>query len=254
MTGNSHNYILQDRDRLLLRIIGELRMVDREQARRAAGFASTTRINTRLRALVWMGLLKQFFVGTSAGTRKAIYALTRKGAAVADARFRRVRFLENRLVGADLFLEHQLQLNSVYFGLASPPAGFQMTSWKIFDTTLSPAINLKPDAYFELRADVVRPMFVEVDMGTETRRIWQKKISEYVKLALTEEFGRLFQQRHFRVLILATSERRLQTILDTVAKQTDKIFFGTTLNAINRESLWGNVWLRPGKPEKVSLM
>ena len=78
--------------------------------------------------------------------------------------------------------------------------------------------------------------------------------SEYLKLAVTEEFERLFQQRQFRVLIVTTSERRLHTILDTVAKQTDKVFFGTTFNAINRESFWGCIWLRPGKPEKVSLL
>jgi hypothetical protein len=254
MTGNNRNYILQNRDRLLSRIIGMLRFVDREQAKLAAGFGSTTRINTRLRALVRLGLLKQFFVGTSVGTRKAIYALTRKGAAVADVRFRRVRFLEGRLIGSDLFLEHQLQLNSMYLSLMRTPVGVQMNNWRTFDDPLSPAINLKPDAYCELRSDVVRSVFVEVDMGTETRRIWQRKTSEYLKLAVTEEFERLFQQRQFRVLIVTTSERRLHTILDTVAKQTDKVFFGTTFNAINRESLWGSIWLRPGKPEKVSLL
>lgn len=254
MTGNNHNYILQNRDRLLLRIIGLLRFVDREQAKLALGFGSTTRINTRLRALVWLGLLKQFFVATSVGTRKAIYALTRRGAAVAGVQFRRVRFLKGRLIGSDLFIEHQLQLNSIYLSLTRPPAGVEMNNWKTFDDPLSPAINLKPDAYCELRSDAVRPVFVEVDMGTEARRIWQRKINEYLKLAVTEDFQRLFQQRQFRVLIITTSERRLQAILATVAKQTDKIFFGTTFNAINRESFWGCIWLRPGKPEKVSLL
>jgi hypothetical protein len=152
-------------------------------------------------------------VATSVGTRKAIYALTRRGAAVAGVQFRRVRFLKGRLIGSDLFIEHQLQLNSIYLSLTGPPTGVEMNNWNTFDDPLSPAINLKPDAYCELRSDAVRPIFVEVDTGTETRRIWRRKTNEYLKLAVTEDFQRLFHQKQFRVLIITTSERRLQAIL-----------------------------------------
>lgn len=62
-----------------------MRVVDREQAIIAGGFNSTTRVNTRLLALTRAGLLRRFFLGTNAGNRKAIYALSHKGAALIGA-------------------------------------------------------------------------------------------------------------------------------------------------------------------------
>src|ERR1035438_1909447 len=68
----SHNMIVQPRDLQLLRELGVMRVLDREQARIVAGFQSTTRANTRLLALTRAGLLRRFFLG-SGGGRKALY-------------------------------------------------------------------------------------------------------------------------------------------------------------------------------------
>ena len=52
MTGNNgRGMIVQDRDRHLLREFAVMRVIDREQAKRVAGFGSTTRANCRLLAM-----------------------------------------------------------------------------------------------------------------------------------------------------------------------------------------------------------
>lgn len=254
MTGTDHAYVLQERDQILLRFLSEFRVADREQAKRAVGFGSITRVNVRLLALCRMGLLGRLFVGNSGSSRKAIYWLTRKGAAVAGVQYRRIRLFENSLTGVDLALNHQLHVNAIYLALREAPVGMHIENWKSFDAPIGPAIRLKPDGYFEYTADIKRSAFVEVDMGTETRKIWAKKVHEYVRLAVSGEFARLYGQHHFRTLIVASTEQRLTNIFRVVAEQTDKIFFGTTFDRITASSFWSAIWARPGRTDRLPLL
>src|ERR1041385_4615248 len=80
MIGNCPGLVLQPRDRHLLEELAIMRVADREQAKTVAGFGSTTRVNARLLRLTQAGLLKRFFMGTTAGGAKALYALSLKGA------------------------------------------------------------------------------------------------------------------------------------------------------------------------------
>src|SRR6202521_5487825 len=109
MTGNNHKgIILQDRDRHLLRELALMRVIDREQAMCVAGFGSTTRANSRLLGLTRAGLLRRFFLGTKAGGKKALYALSRTGAKLVDVPFRAPRRAHNEVLIADSFVTHQL--------------------------------------------------------------------------------------------------------------------------------------------------
>jgi hypothetical protein len=56
------------------------------------------------------------------------------------------------------------------------------------------------------------------------------------------------------VLVIAPSERRAESIRKTVSKQTQKIFWFTTLEQIKREGFWSAVWLRPEGGQKLSLL
>src|SRR6185437_9529942 len=134
------------------------------------------------------------------------------------------------------------------------PNQVRLGKWQTFDAPISPSIRLKPDGYFEYSKEVTRSAFLEVDMGTETRKTWAKKVSEYLRLAVSGEFSRVFHQPHFRTLVVATTEQRLTNILRVVAQQTDKIFFGTTFDSISSDSFWSAIWLRPGGTERVSLL
>ena len=257
MTGTRRTgLVLQDRDRRLLDELVIMRVIDREQAKLVAGFGSTTRANTRLLALTRAGILRRFFTGTIVGGFKAIYSLSAKGAAIAgvalDQRFPR---LDSAVVG-ERFLEHRMRVNAVYLAVKFhpiPQARFRR--WVSFRAPLSKSVPLIPDGYFEvMTATETLSMFLEVDLGTEPQKRWQRKLEAYLQLAISGDFERLLGQPKFRVLVLANSSRRLSRIRSTVARRTDKIFRFGTFDIVRPENFWTPVWLRPQGETRVSLL
>src|SRR5487761_923217 len=102
MTGNDkRGLIVQERDKHLLREIGEMRVVDREQAKCAGGFGSTTRVNARLLALTDAGLLRRFNLGTDGSGQKALYSLSLKGANLVQVPYRGLRRGRDETLVAD---------------------------------------------------------------------------------------------------------------------------------------------------------
>src|SRR5215475_5187725 len=105
MPGNSTcPVVLTDRDRLLLKELATAKVIDREQAKKIAGFRSTTRANDRLLKLTRTGFLRRFFLGTRAGGTKAIYSLSARGAQVAEIEGRLIKRKNNSLLVGDLFV------------------------------------------------------------------------------------------------------------------------------------------------------
>ena len=88
MSGTEHHGMVLQPDLHLLRELVVLRVVDRELVKAVAGFNSTTRVNTRLLALVRAGLLRRFAMGAAGAGRNILYALTRKGARYLGVPFR----------------------------------------------------------------------------------------------------------------------------------------------------------------------
>jgi hypothetical protein len=259
MTGGKRiGIVLQDRDRRLLSEIAVMRVIDRETATLVAGFGVARRANFRLRQLTQAKLLRRFFVGSVAHGRKAMYTLSPKGAELVDAKLGGITRPSNRIVVSDAFVAHQTGINEVYVALKYrpiPQAGIHLRRWLVFRQSISEAIKLTPDAYFELdTSDGIRAVFLEVDLGTEALGEWQKKTAFYVQLAVSGEFVKRFRQPQFRVLVVASSDRRVANIRATVAKSTDKIFWFTTLENINRDGLWSPVWLRPLGGQRHSLL
>jgi hypothetical protein len=97
-------------------------------------------------------------------------------------------------------------------------------------------------------------MFVEVDLGTEAVPVVAKKASMYLQLAASGEFSKLFGRSQFRVLVITTSERRLQNLRQPIAKLTDKIFWFATLDTVSPERFWAVSWLRPATDQMQSLL
>jgi len=259
MPGNKQRgVVLTSRDRMLLREIAVGRVIDREIAKKIAGFKSTTRANTRLLQLTRAGLLKRFFSGTRAGGTKSLYCLSNRGAMAVDVPARLIQRRSNSLLVGDQFVEHQLLINSVWVQVKFTPvpvSDTQCLRWLTFPSALSKQTPLIPDGYFELKsASGVHCLFCEVDRGTETLKVWDKKISLYLQMAVTGEFQTLFKQSRFRVLVAAHSERRLGTLRKAALKHTEKIFWFATLDDINRHGLFAPVWQRPGGSERVALL
>jgi hypothetical protein len=259
MTGSKRTgIVLQERDRHLLSELGVMRIIDREMAKLVAGFGSTTRANTRLLQLTRAGLLRRFFVGSIGAGRKAVYTLSPKGSELVSAKLEGIQRSSGRLVVGDRFVVHQTGINEVYLVLKYRPIphpNVRLHRWLVFRHSLSDAIKLTPDGYFELEAgEPLRATFLEIDCGTEALAVWQQKTAYYLQLAVSGEFLKRFRQPQFRVLVVASSERRLANIRATVAKSTDKIFWLTTFDIIHRDGFWSPIWLRPSGDQRHSLL
>jgi hypothetical protein len=258
MPGNKPLVIVQDRERRLLAELGTtMRAVDRAQASVVTGWNSVTRANARLLLLVLAGWLERFFVGTIAGGRRAIYTLSRQGAALVEAPYRGIRRRAGRWFSSDLFVEHQLLINSIFLAVKYKPLSGTVTfvRWQSFYDPISQLIPLMPDGFFEVNTGCgIRAHFLEVDLGNEPQRIWRTKVQRYLQMAISGEFSRVFQQQQFRVLVIAHSDRRLDQIRKTTAKLTDKIFWFATFKNIQRDGMWSLIWLRPTGDQHHSLM
>ena len=259
MNGSSKKLIvLQARDRVLLSELDVMRVIDRELAKIVAGFNSTSRANARLLALTQAGYLRRWFTGSIAGGRKAVYALSKLSTTVGSNSSGSVPRLLGKASYGGLFLEHQLHVNQIYAvakhrSALVPECNFRR--WITFSKVLSTSAPIIPDGYFELQHhEGIKPLFLEVDLGTEALRIWQKKIEGYLRFAVSGEFEKTFGQSQFRVLVVTDSARRSENIRRVAAKFTDKVFRFTSFESINREGLWSAIWQKPVGTQKESLL
>lgn len=255
-TGSNARVIIQGRDRTLMQALSVLRILDRNQAAILSGFKSLTRINARLLKLTSAGLLKRFFFVSALGGKKAIYCLSQKGAELFDLPNSGINRPKDSFLIGDKFTAHQLAINQVYVALHSPHIyEYKMGSWQTFSKPLSSAVPILPDAYFEICFnDTTRPMFLEVDQGTEGLAVWNKKIEGYLSLATTGEFLRLLGRPRFAVLVVAISERRMQSLREHVRKVTTKLFYFSTLDKITTQGFLSCIWLRPESDQVQSLI
>jgi hypothetical protein len=259
MNGNEHQgMVIQERDRHLLRELAVMRVIDREQAKTVAAFGSTTRANARLLALTRVGLLRRFFLGTMAGGAKALYTLSLKGARLVGVPESGLRRRQDEAVVADFFIHHQLAINEVYCSLKYANralAGIRFQGWMGFPKRPVSGLRLIPDGYVEIETPSgIIAAFIEVDLGHERLRVWQDKVRNYLDLAVTGNFEREFKQRHFRVLVVADSERRVDTIRDVVRLATDKLFWFATFESIRCHGIFAPIWRRPKTDEPQSLI
>jgi hypothetical protein len=250
--------VIQERDRHLLRELGVMRVIDREQAKIVAGFGSTTRANARLLALTRAGLLRRFFLGTTAGGAKALYALSEKGARLVEVPETGPRRRQDEAVVADFFIQHQLATNDMYCAVkysTRMPAGIVFKRWMAFPKRPVPGLRVIPDGYVEIETQSgIVAAFLEVDLGHERLRVWRDKVRNYLDLAVTGTFEREFKQHRFRVLVVANSERRLDAIRQVVLSATDKIFWFTTFESIRCHGIFAPIWHRPKDKDSHSLI
>jgi hypothetical protein len=239
--------IIQARDREVLWQLSLMRMADRDQLMTAAGFHSITRINARLLSLYRAGLIRRFFIGFGAG-RKAIYALSPKGAQLISVPCRGPRRRQNELLAADFTTLHQLAINEVYCNLrfGPKPPYVRFVNWLPFTEPVDHDRRLIPDGYVELRTPSdIDCAFLEIDLGTEELKVWKEKARQYLRFAASGEFSLKFRQPRFRVLVLAHSARRIKFIRAAVAEITQKIFWFAVLDETRGDKFFDPVWLRP---------
>ena len=251
MRGNrtKRAFLAQPRDLRLLSEAAVLKVFDREQAQVAAPFTSVTRANTRLPLLVKQGLLSRFYLASENGGKKSLYTLTAKGAALAGVADTGIERRKNSILVADLFVIHQLHINDVYLTLKFNPiplADISFAHWHSFRHQLSNSAPVVPDGWFELSLPSKRlGSFVEVDLGTETAKMWKSKIEAYLQFAVGDDFQRQFKHPQFRVVVIVHSDNRLRSLRKLIANYTEKIFWFSTLEAIKKQGFWAPIWFRP---------
>lgn len=257
MTGNKRTgIIIQQRDFHLLREVGTMRVIDRHQAQEVAGFHSVRRANDRLLALTRAGYLRRIFIPNAALGQRSLYTLSPKAAALVDARLPGLPLRQSRF-GASPFLLHRLAIGELYITVKYRPlprSEMRLIRWISFRSPLTAALPITPDGYVEIASgENTRAMFLEADLGTESSLVWQRKVQMYLQMALSGACQDLFHQNQFRVLVLATTDRRLTHIRAAVAKFTDKIFWLSTFDAIKQRGFWSPVWYRPTGGQMQSL-
>jgi len=255
---NRRGVILQDRDRHLLRELAVMRVIDREQAKRVAGFGSTRRVNDRLFCLVQAKLLRRFFLGTRSGGQKALYSLSPAGAELAQVPFRSPRRTQNKVLVADFFVAHQLSINEIYCAAKYAPipiSGVRLPQWVSFHEPLEPGMRLIPDGYFEIvTPQKILAAFLEADLGHEGLTVWKTKVRNYLQYAVSGNFEKRFGQPQFRVLVVTDSERRMQSLRAATASLTDKVFWFSTFDSIAAHGFWSSVWLRANDERQQRLV
>lgn len=252
-TSKNIGVVLNARDRAVLRTLVIARVLDAEEMKNVGGFTSIRRTNRRLLKLVRAGVLRRWFVGTESGGQKALYGLSREGARIiGESAQGLISWKQDSLITTSQFLAHQQAINRVFLlaQFRPLPHGILCRNWRTFREPISDSVPLMPDGYFELvQKEIVYPVFLESDLGTESSKVWKRKVELYLKLALSQEF----EPSRVRVLAVFPSDRRMEAIRRVVAKRTDKLFWFSTEDRLAREGLCGRVWLRPKGRELVAL-
>jgi hypothetical protein len=151
-----------------------------------------------------------------------------------------------------MFLEHQLLLNDIYLSLHKGGNPVSIRNWKTFEEPL-PGSSVIPDAYFELATtDSIKPVFLEVDKSTESKKVWKKKAASYLSFALSGSFEKVFGHNQFRVAVVTTGGVQLKRIWAAVSEQTSKVFWLATFDDIKSLGFLSAIWLRPKTEQRVS--
>jgi hypothetical protein len=83
-----------------------------------------------------------------------------------------------------------------------------------------------------------------MDLGTETLPVWTEKVAAYLKFAVTGEYRGTVPHSRFAVLVVTDNDSRLAALRRHIAKQTQKLFWFSTLDTIKRQGFWSASWLR----------
>jgi hypothetical protein len=187
------------RDSSLLRDLALSHVLSRDQILRLGYFASVTRVNTRLRELASLSLVRRLetpFFG------QGLYVAGKGAGEVVGARI--ARLLEGRGSSPRL-LQHALAVTEVRLALSERGPGhwrFEQQLWRVLDGP--EPHEIRPDGLFTAST----PIFVEVDLGHVALPKFREKLTGYRALARSGQSPALYQFGDFRVLTVTTGGLR----------------------------------------------
>lgn len=209
------------------------------------------------------------------GSAKRVYCLSERGRDL-------VAFMHDGLDPSEIkwkrkyneiehyYLEHSLAINDirVAFTVAAREKGFSLEwipEWELKalkERVEDPEregrhIAITPDAYVVLKGKGRKAcFFLEVDRATEANKRFKQKVKGYVEYVRTKKYQERYKTESLRVLVVTTTKKRLQNLMDTTQSVDGASFFWfTTLKEANNENvLTEPIWVLPNKEEKKSLL
>ena len=264
---------LQPRDREIMVTVFSFRVLLREQIETLFGINCTRRLNIRLRKLYDHRYLSRSFIPAARGSSKAVYYLGPRGAAIVaeeldiDAEIvKQKRKSTSRL--KELFLAHALELNDVRIAISrsvNNHPDMKLETW-INDNDCEQEYHIagsgnktrkrfRPDGYFRLvYKNKLYSFFLEYDRSTMTLKRFVKKAETYLEFSNLGYYRQRFGVKHFRVLVITKSAKRLDNLKLATEKITDRYFYFTTRDRITETVLFASVWQRAGQPGNYSLI
>jgi len=266
---------LTDRDKAIIVSVYENRFLRRDQIQRLF-FRNTSlpACNMRLKKLYEHHFLDRLFKPVAVGSSQAVYALNKRGADLVAQILEIDRYQVNWKRDHNrvefLFMEHTLAVSEFKVNLdlalalsASANLFFYRRGDKPLVTRVSDPSNKKkylvvaPDAFFSLSiiGNGKSYFFAEVDMGTETLTRFAEKITAYKQFWKSGKYTDIYSYKHFRVLTIAESGRRLMNLIETTRKAGGKnMFLFTTFSQIEKHSILGQIWQSPIPGKPISLL
>jgi protein involved in plasmid replication-relaxation len=242
---------LTERDRRLLSLVARFHLLSRDQLMALTPFGSLTRANTRLKALVHIGLLnrKSLPVYPGHGSAQSLYYLGKKAAGVVQLNDRSLASQRRQISRWELRqVEHVRAANQVLadFMTALDCSGHSKLEVFRSEPELRQAFfdrALVPDGWIAWISGGRRfNCFIEVDLHHEGLTEWRQKVLAYLDYAESGLHQERFGFAGFRTLVLAKSAARLSN-LQQIAIYAGRLFLFADLHQINRTNVLSRVWL-----------
>jgi len=198
----------------------------RDQIIREGIFNSVTRVNTRLRQLIGLGLARRletpFF-------SQSIYCVTPKSA---DYLGERVGSLVAGRIGSPRYIQHALMTNETRLEMkrrGMTQWRFEQQLWKTFEFN-GRKYQIKPDGLAVLPD---KHILVEVDLGHTATMKYADKLNGFDAFVASGLCESSWQIETLRVLTLTTSERRCQTLKSLTPTNARFMHFVLTFEQFN---------------------
>ena len=261
---------LTDRDREVIRGVNDYRVLLTEQIQ-ALFFGSRSTAQSRLSRLFQHEYLERHFptiYGNAPASTQAIYTIGKRGAQLLVDAYGYDRSDLRLPKGGSfswMFLEHVLKINDVRVAitLAARANDWQVAEWR--DETFFRAkpdyvtlsdkrgkgrkLPVLPDGYFMLVTPHGKArFFLEVDRGTEALSKFTPQVAVYESFVGSGQYQERFQARSLRVLVVTTSQKRLDSLMRATKEVGGdrKYCFTTFERFTNETALTGAIWRRIG--------
>lgn len=215
---------------------------------------------TVLDDLVTADIARRFNNPLSASPTESIYALGKRGAALAASAMgvdrAYLRHSAQRTTVKPLFLDHLLHINDIRLAFhlsASRQPGNRLAMWlddrqaadRLPDASQRGGwLPVRPDGYLVYQTPGRQlHAYIEADLGTVTNKRWAVRVQAYVAYRLSGAFRQRYGTSSFRVLTVTTTARRLSNLLRTTEKTGGKsLFWFTTWTDLAAHSPLSAIW------------